>query len=118
MNKTKTEIGIASVMAISLLASCASPQGTSNGEESPCTKYAGLVNQYEKLIDYNGDFVPTFIGILGTHDDMREMGEPLPKRDYWTLPDTVEYVANSSFGQQCMSSSLRLAILDYVDERG
>jgi hypothetical protein len=111
------------VIATTLLTGCASSStgpnaskdGDSSSGESLCTKHASFIDMYEGLIGADGRFFPAHHGsIFGTTDTMLEVGEPEPAPPF-TLQSRIEFVANSSFAQQCFSSSLRQAMIDYVN---
>lgn len=106
-----------------LMAGCSSPNATINNqagesgaEESICTTHANFVTQYENLVGFDGKFFAgTHLDIFGTTDTMRAVGEPEPEANQYLLKKRIEFVAKSAFAEQCFSSSLRQAMLDYVN---
>lgn len=111
------------IVLTALMTGCSSPNATMNSqagesgaEESICTTHANLVTQYENLIGFDGKFfAATHADIFGTKDTMRAVGEPEPEANQYLLKKRIEFVANSAFAEQCFSSSLRQAMLDYVN---
>lgn len=116
MKKSTLATLCATLVMGSVLTGCASPVGSSStSEESLCTKHADFIKMYENLVGLDGKFyVSNHAWIFGTTDTMREVGEPEPEESY-VLDKRIEFVANSSFAQQCFSSSLRQAMIDYVN---
>lgn len=119
---TKSKLGhIVTVAVISaFLAGCGpTGNGVLNGQDdsgdSICTQHASLIRQYEGLVGYAGFFPRTHLDIWGTYDVMQAVGEPEPDEIQGLLKKRVEFVAYSSFAQQCFSSDLRQAMLEYVN---
>lgn len=123
MSKFKVSAITATIIFTSILTGCSSNTSVSSGsqggssstEESICTKHAAFIDQYESLVGYAGFFASSHLDIWGTNDTMREVGEPEPWEFQPLLKKRVEFVAYSSFAQQCFSAELRQAMLEYVN---
>jgi hypothetical protein len=84
-------------------------------EVSNCTKFADFIRDNENAISIvTGEYKkPMFFGPASIQV-MDKVGEPMP--DPMMIDHKkVEFVANSMFAQECMSSSIRQAMLDYAN---
>jgi hypothetical protein len=85
-------------------------------EVSNCTKFADFIQDSEDVVAMTalvgGSYAPPISMRLQASYVMEQVGEPMPA-SVSSIFDKLEFVANSQFAQECMSSALRQELLSY-----